>query len=187
MTDFVIEHRAALGDKKSSSFMGVKLEVLPEGHVLHALAGSADGDLSGAIRTTLGLEARWPCASSRRANGSSSATMRCRMPKLTGIAERLKHMVDIVDQSHGRVRIGLSGEKATAVLAKGTAADLALAAFPVGHATTTLIGHIGAHITRTGETAFELMVLRGFCGKPVGRACGYVRGIQVSHSTGERY
>lgn len=161
MTDFIIEHRAALGEKKSSSFMGVKLEVLPEGHVLHALAGSADGDLSGAIRTALGLEAlavRFVTPGQWFIVGDNALSH----AELTDLADRLKPMVDIVDQSHGRIRIGLSGEKATAVLAKGTAADLALAAFPVGHATMTLIGHIGAHITRTGENAFELMVLRGF-------------------------
>lgn len=161
MTDFVLEHRAALGDKKSLSFMGVKLEVLPEGHVLHALAGSADGDLSGAIRTTLGgdpMAVRFVTPGQWFIVGDNALSH----AEFTGISDRLKALVDIVDQGHGRVRISLSGEKATTVLAKGTAADLALSAFPVGHATTTLIGHIGAHITRTGDNAFELMVLRGF-------------------------
>jgi len=68
----------------------------------------------------------------------------------------------VVDQSHGRVRIALSGPMATRVLAKGTAADLSLTAFPIHHATTTLIGHIAAHLTRIAEDRFELIVLRGF-------------------------
>jgi sarcosine oxidase subunit gamma len=48
------------------------------------------------------------------------------------------------------------------VLAKGTAVDLTLSAFPIGKSTTTLIGHIAAHITRMSAEGFEIMVLRGF-------------------------
>lgn len=78
------------------------------------------------------------------------------------LAARLKPAAEVVDQSHGRVRIALSGPMATRVLAKGTAADLSLTAFPIDHATTTLIGHIAAHLTRIAEDRFELIVLRGF-------------------------
>ncbi len=159
---FKIEHRAALGDKKSSSFMGVSLEVLPEGHVLHALSRSADGGLSGAIRTALGVSeiaVRFVSPGQWFIVGDAALSA----AELGAMTQKLGALgIDTVDQSHGRVRIGLSGEKATRVLNKGTAADLSLAAFPVGHATTTLIGHIGAHVTRTGEQSFELMVLRGF-------------------------
>jgi sarcosine oxidase subunit gamma len=95
MTDFIIEHRAALGEKKSSSFMGVKIEVLPEGHVLHALAGSADGDLSGAIRTALGLEAlavRFVTPGQWFIVGDNALSH----AELTDLADRLKPMLDIV-------------------------------------------------------------------------------------------
>lgn len=161
MSDFVIEHRAALGDKEPLSFMGVTLRALPEGHVLHVLSESADGDLSGAIRTALGTDdkavrfvspGQWFVVGDAPITGDAFA--------LT--SEKLKGLGDVVDQSHGRIRIEVTGPKASAVLAKGTAADLSLASFPVGHATTTLIGHIGAHITRTADEGFELMVLRGF-------------------------
>ncbi|SEH97891.1 sarcosine oxidase, gamma subunit family, heterotetrameric form [Rhizobium tibeticum] len=42
------------------------------------------------------------------------------------------------------------------------AVDLALSECAVGRSTTTLIGHIAAHITRVDEDAFEIIVLRGF-------------------------
>ncbi len=73
-------------------------------------------------------------------------------------------MADVVDTSHGRVRMALSGATVERVLAKGTAVDLALSAFPVGQSATTLVGHISVQLTRTGEQSFELMVLRGFAG-----------------------
>lgn len=161
MPEFALEHRAALAGKEPLSLMGVTLGALAEGHVLHALSASADGDLSGAIRTALGRDA----LSVRSVSPGQWFIVGDAVlspAELAGIAEKLKPLADLVDQSHGRVRIAISGEKAADVLSKGTAADLALAAFPVGHATTTLIGHIGAHITRTAEDAFELIVLRGF-------------------------
>ncbi len=67
-----------------------------------------------------------------------------------------------VDQTHGRVCIRVDGAKASAVLNKGTALDLAPAAFPVGSGTSTLLGHIGIHLARLGDDSFEIMVLRSF-------------------------
>ncbi|HTO32421.1 MAG TPA: sarcosine oxidase subunit gamma family protein, partial [Pararhizobium sp.] len=77
-------------------------------------------------------------------------------------AAQLDGSGSIADQSHGRVRIGISGTAVESVLAKGTAVDLALSQYPVGRSAMTLIGHISALITRTGPNSFELMVLRGF-------------------------
>jgi sarcosine oxidase gamma subunit len=94
------------------------------------------------------------------ASGLSLAKSFCHTPNSRLL--RLKPKVDIVDQSHGRVRILVRGPMAVRVLAKGTAVDLALSAFPVGHASTTLIGHIAAHVTRIDQDAFELIVLRSF-------------------------
>lgn len=64
------------------------------------------------------------------------------------------------DQTHGRVRMALSGPRAADLLAKGTAVNLAT--LPEGGAAQTLFGHIGITLARTGPDAFELTVLRGF-------------------------
>ncbi|MDX8499029.1 sarcosine oxidase subunit gamma family protein [Mesorhizobium sp. VK4C] len=161
MSEYAIEHRTALGDKRPVISAAIALGVLPEGQVLHVLSASADGDLSGTIRASLGCDAlairavspgQWFIVGNETISVSA----------LVDIVQKLKPHAEIVDQSHGRIRISIAGSKATWVLAKGTGVDLALSSFPVGHSTTTLIGHIGAHVTRISEHEFELMVLRGF-------------------------
>jgi len=161
MSVFAIEHRAALAGKPALISTGVTLRALPEGHVLHLLSASADVSVSSTISAVLGCRAlakrsaspgQWFVVGDEPLSPAA----------LADIVQKVKPHAEVVDQSHGRVRIAIAGAKATSVLAKGTAVDLALSAFPVGHATTTLIGHIGAHITRVSEDGFELMVLRGF-------------------------
>ncbi len=66
----------------------------------------------------------------------------------------------VSEQGHGRIRIVVEGPDAAALLAKGTALDLD--ALAVGASAQTLIGPIGAHVTRAGERRFELMVLRSY-------------------------
>ncbi|MCC9626060.1 hypothetical protein LPB41_30695 [Thalassospira sp. MA62] len=68
----------------------------------------------------------------------------------------------ISDQTHGRVRLRISGAAVCDVLAKGVMVDLSLNAFPVGHTAMTQIGHIGAMIARLAEDQFEIIVLRSF-------------------------
>lgn len=68
--------------------------------------------------------------------------------------------VAVCDQSHGRVRIAVQGPDAQELLARGTGLDLA--GFEHGRSAATLLGPIGVHLTRTGEEAFELLVLRSF-------------------------
>ncbi len=67
-----------------------------------------------------------------------------------------------VDQSHGRVTIRIAGDKARAVLAKGTPVDLHPAEFPVGQSAVTQMAHVGIHLTRTAEDTYEISVFRGF-------------------------
>lgn len=159
MSSFAIEHRAALAGKAPLISEGVTLSALPEGHVLHLLSASAEGYLSSTISAVLGYDAlrrvspgQWFVVGDEPLSPAA----------LADIMQKVKPHAKVVDQSHGRIRIAIAGAKATSVLAKGTAADLALNVFPVGHATTTLIGRIAAHITRVSEDGLELMVLRGF-------------------------
>ncbi|MET3597564.1 sarcosine oxidase subunit gamma [Mesorhizobium shonense] len=161
MSIFAIEHRAALRGKNPLLSADVTLTALPEGLVLQALSASGSGNLSETIITALESDAL--------AVRSLSPGQYCIVghdpvspAALSEIVHKLKPYADVVDQSHGRVRFEISGAKAALVLAKGTAVDLALEAFPVGHATTMLMDHIAVTITRMTEFGFELMVLRGF-------------------------
>jgi sarcosine oxidase subunit gamma len=161
MSAFAIEHRAALGGKVPLISTGVTLRALPEGHVLHLLSASGDGDISRTISSLLGCDVL-----AKRSVSPGQWFVVGDAPlspaALADIMQKLNQYADVIDQSHGRVRIAVAGAKAASVLAKGTAVDLALNAFPIGHATTTLIGHIATHITRVSEDGFELIVLRGF-------------------------
>lgn len=75
------------------------------------------------------------------------------------IAETLRERVEIVDQSHGRVRLELAGSNVQQMLAHATGLDLhaGLAA-----STTTLLGHISVHVTRIAPDIYDLIVMRSF-------------------------
>ena len=68
----------------------------------------------------------------------------------------------VSDQSHGRIVIRIAGAKARAVLAKGTPVDLDPREFPVGKSALTQMAHVGVHLTRVAEDAYDLSVFRGF-------------------------
>lgn len=78
------------------------------------------------------------------------------------LKSRLDVLAAVSEQSHGRVILRISGPKARNVLAKGTPVDLHPDEFPVGKSAVTQMAHVGVHLTRTGEEAFELSVFRGF-------------------------
>ncbi len=75
---------------------------------------------------------------------------------------RLNVLASVSDQSHGRVILRISGPKARNVLAKGTPVDLHPDEFPVGKSAVTQMAHVGVHLTRASEDAFEVSVFRGF-------------------------
>ncbi len=136
-----LDARAALGG-------GVTMTALPEGHVLLLLAraGAAAPDLPGLRAAGPG---QWFLVGDTPLGPDAPGALAAKLPD-----------VAISDQSHGRVRIAVAGPKAVAMLAKGTAVDLER--MPIGRSVTTLVGPLGAHLTRTGETDFELMVSRSF-------------------------
>jgi sarcosine oxidase subunit gamma len=158
---FDLTPRPALAGKPPLIRNGVSLEPLFGGHILHVLAKSADGDLATFLRVETGggpFAVRVVSPGQCFIVGDETLAH----ADTQALAGKLKPRADIVDQSHGRVRIVLHGPKAERVLAKGTAVDLAHQAFPIGQAAMTLIGHIGANITRTGADRFEIIVLRSF-------------------------
>ena len=74
----------------------------------------------------------------------------------------LEGIASVSDQSHGRVIIRIDGPKVRHVLAKGTPVDLHRQEFPLGKSALTQMAHVGVHLTRVGEDAFELSMFRGF-------------------------
>ena len=78
------------------------------------------------------------------------------------LKETLDGLASVSDQSHGRVIMRIAGPKARAVLAKGTPVDLHPSVFAIGKSAVTQMAHVGVHLARTGEDAFELSVFRGF-------------------------
>ena len=68
----------------------------------------------------------------------------------------------VTDLTHGRTIFRLHGDVATAVLAKGVALDLDLAAFPPGRVAQTMMHHVDVVVHRLAEQSFELWTLRSF-------------------------
>lgn len=158
---FELMPRPALAGKELVIRNGVRLEPLFGGHILHVLGKSSDGELTGFVHDALGGRPHAVRAVSPGQFfivGDEALTY----ADTVALAEKIKGRADIVDQSHGRVRILLQGSQAARVLVKGTAVDVAPQAFSIGQSAMALMGHIGAHITRTGGDRFEIIVLRGF-------------------------
>jgi sarcosine oxidase subunit gamma len=78
------------------------------------------------------------------------------------LAENLAKLAAVTDQSHGRVAIRIAGPRARRVLAKGTPVDLYPDEFPVGRSAVTQMAHVGVHLTRVAEDAYDLSLFRGF-------------------------
>ncbi len=83
-------------------------------------------------------------------------------PTHAALEKALGGVASVVDQSHGRVTLCVSGPKARAVLAKGTPVDLHTDQFAIGKSALTQMAHVGVHLTRTGGDEFEVSVFRGF-------------------------
>lgn len=160
MSEFCVTLRSVLGFKQPVNSDGISLRALPEGHVIHVLAKANDaavevrlaslGDGSPTAVRAAG-PGQWFIVGNATKSHAELVALLDALPDAFG-----------VDQSHGRVRMLLAGPMVERVLAKGTAVDVSLSAFPVGRSATTLIGHIAAHITRVDSGGFEVMVLRGF-------------------------
>jgi len=67
----------------------------------------------------------------------------------------------VVDQSHGRCGLRLSGSRARQVMAKNTAIDLHPRAFGPGQCVMTSVAHMNATIIQVDDTpAYDLFVIR---------------------------
>lgn len=78
------------------------------------------------------------------------------------LSAKLSGLASCSEQSHGRVTLVVAGPRARDVLAKGTPVDLHPRVFGPGSCAVTQMAHVGVHLARVGEDAFELSVSRGF-------------------------
>jgi len=78
------------------------------------------------------------------------------------LAAALGEAAAIVDQSHGRTVIGIEGQTARRMLAKGIRIDLHPSAFPVGAVAVTDCTHLGVALLRAAEDRYELIVFATF-------------------------
>jgi sarcosine oxidase subunit gamma len=80
------------------------------------------------------------------------------------LAELGASRASFVDQSDGRVVLRIHGPKVRAILAKCTALDLHADLFEIGQSSNCQICHLAANLARTGQDAFEIIVMRSFAG-----------------------
>jgi heterotetrameric sarcosine oxidase gamma subunit len=69
----------------------------------------------------------------------------------------------VVDQSHGRTLLRITGARVREALAKGVAIDLHPRAFMSGYAALTSVAHIGVHLWQIDDRpTYEFAIPRGF-------------------------
>ncbi len=138
----------------------IRLEALPEGHLLHVMGATTSEEIVSHL-----LAAGLRKSSVRPAGYRQwfvAGSEQLALYQEEALADALAGRVFISDQSHGRIRIRVSGSNAAALLNKGTAIDLHPVNFPEGSSAVTLFGHITIQLTRTAINDFELTVLRSF-------------------------
>lgn len=137
---------------------GVRLRALPEGLLLlvpgqitrAALAAAvSQAGLDACLISPAGFE-QWLIAADRPASPAQT----------DALAAALAGQAHLSDQSHGRVRIALSGARSVDVLAKGCGIDSAT--IEAGSGAMTLFGHLGCHLHRIDAETFHFTVLRSF-------------------------
>ncbi|MDC9835167.1 sarcosine oxidase subunit gamma [Rhizobium binxianense] len=156
------QHKPVLAGTRYTgiSGAGIRLEALPEGHLLHVLGAIEPSALAAEL-----AKAGFAKSSIRKAGFRQwfiAGDEPLSPAGLDALAVALAGKAYVMDQSHGRVRIGVSGRSSRALLSRGTAVDLDPAVFPEGHAAMTMVGHLSVQIVRTGDDSFELTVLRSF-------------------------
>lgn len=94
---------------------------------------------------------------------------------LAGLAEALRDVAAVTDQSDARAIVRVSGRHAREALSKGLAIDLHPSAFHAGRAAVTSIAHVGAQVwQRDDAPTYDLAVARSFAGSFwgwLGHAC----------------
>jgi sarcosine oxidase subunit gamma len=128
-----------------------------EGTVLMLLETGA-ADLAAALKDHGGFDVRHAGPGQYLAVRDTPLTLDAH----SDIEKALVGNADVVDQSSARVRIVIEGKSVRDMLAKGIPIDLHPNQFEIGRAATTLCGHIGVHLTRTGDDRFDILVTRSY-------------------------
>lgn len=85
------------------------------------------------------------------------------VPAAAAVRATLSGVATVVDLSHARTALHVSGPAAVRTLAKHCGLDLHAACFPTGSATNTRFGHVGMTLARLDDApTFELLVFRGY-------------------------
>jgi sarcosine oxidase subunit gamma len=84
-------------------------------------------------------------------------------PQAAALRATLQSIATVVDVSHGRSALLISGPSAAKSLAKFCGLDLAPDKFMTGHSTQTRFGHIAMTLSRLDDVpTFETLVYRGY-------------------------
>lgn len=158
MSDFELIHRPAIGAAPQRGSDAFSMKALPEGTLIHIL-GKPGTDLGATLRDAFGDD-----ANRVRSFGPGQWLVVKDEPTdradLQAAFEKVGVQAFAVDQTHGRIRIEVSGTSVALVLAKGTAVDVE--GLGIGQSAMTMVGYISVHITRCAADRYELTVLRGF-------------------------
>ena len=85
------------------------------------------------------------------------------IPDADALRATLEGVATVVDLSHARTVLHVSGPAAVRVIAKHCGVDLDAAIFPTGAVTGTRFNQLGMTLARFDDTpTFELMVFRGY-------------------------
>jgi sarcosine oxidase subunit gamma len=84
-------------------------------------------------------------------------------PQAAALRATLQSIATVVEVSHGRSALLISGVSAAKTLAKFCGLDLATDKFMTGHSTQTRFGHIAMTLSRIDDApTFEILVFRGY-------------------------
>ena len=159
MSDFELIHRPAIATVSVRGSTAFSMKALPEGTLVHILGKPGGEDLEATLGNVFGNG-----ANTVRAFGPGQWLVVKDEPTahadLQAAFEKLGGKAFAVDQTHGRIRIEVSGTSVATVLAKGTAVDVE--GLAIGQSAMTMVGHLSVHLTRCAANRFELTVLRGF-------------------------
>lgn len=163
----VLGHLAGRG----SPARGCTLSELPFGSVVQVVAWPQTlAQVELILRETLAMALPAPGGVAERAGISLVATGPGRFlasAATDDLSRRLEAAMTsedgaVTDLSHARILLRLEGATAESVLAGCVPVDLAVSAFPPGHAAQTAIHGIGVLIARRDPTSFDIWAPRSF-------------------------
>jgi len=162
---------------------GVRLkEVAPEQLTAIAPYRGQDRALSAALKAAHGMPAPAP----NRTTGDTDARALWfgqRLILLAGPAPDpgLARHAALSDQSDGWATVRLEGAGARDVLARLVPLDLRPVTFACGHTARTDLRHMAASVSRLQETAWQIMVFRGFAGTLVHDLKSAMQAVAARH------